>query len=596
MREHVYDYERVCGLLVQLADSKRGRGFLVIAESPIIDHVFAPTNNEFYASLLSSLVLSFPEFYWVLWSQMIPEIAERAAAHFISIQSPSGDGVRSAMRIRHLGNILHLAGSEAFALFDGGGLRKYIFDKLEQHAVGVGESGGRTTSSPLCLVIDDERTHALLAAYAAYAAGCQASTITCRRSVDVIGFLEFHENIDDRPEFAIDDFIAKPEIVIEDLYMNFIDRRPDEHYSNLETGRTRWPWLNDVDRRLILTYGEGAHAGDFDASVRFLKASAANRSRGILIKPISGLYDLQSLRRVRWFGDVRGSAARREFWPPASKDAPPPAGLANDGHSAPGRLLMVAEFLVARARQRLQAHRDLEDAVAAAVMARDAIRLLGGKTPTTAIEALSILHRSECTIECSSHGVAQDYAIDVRLAGIQAELDRIGLHFDRKHRRACVLDAEVGIVNELIQIFRKYGQFDEEQVLLSRNRQLHYELMVLRKKRGPLWRLVGGPINRYLNYCISGGAPRILALTALWLAVSIVAMVTVAALSPRFLGETGADMGDVLCLVSYFLTLNSPTGFCDSSWGMVFLIAVGIVSVLHLGVFLAHLYNLIARR
>ena len=58
------------------------------------------------------------------------------------------------------------------------------------------------------------------------------------------------------------------------------------------------------------------------------------------------------------------------------------------------------------------------DAVSGAVLATDALELTGGRTPTTAIDALYLKHQFELEAECQFSGVEYHLRIEPRLEEI----------------------------------------------------------------------------------------------------------------------------------------------------------------------------------
>lgn len=115
----------------------------------------------------------------------------------------------------------------------------------------------------------------------------------------------------------------------------------------------------------------------------------------VVYKPASGLHTLwdklglpRAYRKTPSTGrnspDYRHAhgLAKGYIWPPPKPDK---GGNAteetHDGHSAPGRLLRITEHLIQRATKLLEDVATVPDAVRGAVLATQALELLGGKTP-----------------------------------------------------------------------------------------------------------------------------------------------------------------------------------------------------------------------
>lgn len=142
------------------------------------------------------------------------------------------------------------------------------------------------------------------------------------------------------------------------------------------------------------------------------------------------------------------------------------------GHSANGRLLAIAVRLVARSDKLLAEARATTDAIHAALLALDAEEYLGHRNPTLSLEAISLKHQAEVKAECLFYGVAQSLQVKERLKELKRDVHSICRHYYPWRRRAVALTATLGVIGELVLLYREYNRFDEEMACLAETRGL----------------------------------------------------------------------------------------------------------------------------
>ncbi len=161
-------------------------------------------------------------------------------------------------------------------------------------------------------------------------------------------------------------------------------------------------------------------------------------------------------------------------------------------HSAPNRILTIADFLIGRARNVLDDAKSCEEFVLGAVLALEAKELLCGQSMTTALEAVSLQHQLEVKAECSFLGVAHEIKVEPRFEEIESEVNRIiGIPEKSKSTIDNIIaifkkcetrlyaksyNTQLEIVNNIRGIFNDYEQFDEEERCIIKTRKFRQRL------------------------------------------------------------------------------------------------------------------------
>ena len=306
----------------------------------------------------------------------------------------------------------------------------------------------------------------------------------------------------------------------------------------------------------------------------------------VVEKPLGGIFNLWREARLatRLRGGGRLGLAPGFNWPLAPN---PGSG----DHSTPGRLLAVANRLVGRAASMIGRTHTVSEAVRGAVLAVDAGELLGGRTPTTSLQALALKHTFESMAECDFVGLREHIDVESRMEDIQREVDVLSQWFGstKSARKQAAWNAELAILGDLIDVFNRKNQFDEEMALQVRTRQLNRKLWAARLPAAVR------PIVLFPWYAekLLESFPVFLGAIATW----VVAL----GLMFHLTGGVSLDRGIADALTS-FLGVQPPSD--DGLWkstqgwnGAFSVIALAVTAgVFHLGILISHLYSLISRR
>jgi hypothetical protein len=528
-----------------------------------------------WATVLGMLVLGFPEVHWVF-----------ASGTPVGEWSMNPTGSTAALREAHfaelperlhgvLETVMHKVLSP---LCDGTGLRDAI-----RAAMAVERGGFERLELPrrtnLAVAIDEERSYAWLHAYTAYRFGFRAQAVTTLAGM----------------QWALRDTDLPPTLIFEDYFLQFGDGHPDG-FSHLRVRDKsfggedeRLGQLAGADNRILVTSGHHRGQSDearIDNPVYLRELRSRGKWNRELNKPLGGIFNLwkdSGLQRKLRNGRRRGLAPEF-YWPKKPEES-------ESGHSTPGRLLVVADRLIARAERLLPVVQSVPHAVRGALLATDAMELLGNKTPTTSLEALALKHHFEVLAECQFVGMQQHMDVRARMKDIQREMEALSGWFGTKKRQrtAAVWNAELSILNKLIEVFRNHNQFDEEQMLQVRARELH------RKLRFVNYPAFVKPLEIFPWY-----VEKLVASFPLFL-VSIFFWVVFLGLAYAWASGMPLDRGLANAFSSFFsieppsdeALWKPPDGWNGPFWLVALTVGLGFV---HLGILISHLYSIISRK
>ena len=425
------------------------------------------SNSE---TLISMLILAFPEIRWL----------------FGAVRGLNAEAVEF---VRHHG-VHRLFKDDGSPLFDGHGLRDWVRARAKGVEPQVEYLPERRA---LAVSMDEELDYAYLHAWAAYRFGFRAAVVTSKSQAD-----QWLGN-ETRP----------PCLVMEDLFLNFPDYSRDEGdtygLSDLRTREEKLPSLKDVRYRVIVTSG---HRRKFDREKHLRNRTYFLEARGDskiwkVRKPHSGIFSFWRKSRLNELrlgcgGEERSKRAGYApgfVWPPIWSDQNEASG-----HSSPGILVEIARHMLNRAERMLNdGIATVEDVVHGAVLASDALELLGGKTPTMSAEALALKHQFELHAECQFCGVEHHLHMKERIDEIERDAGAIARWFHPDIRKKTALNIRLDVVNKLVRILRDYNQFDEERYCMVEARRLHRQLYV-----GEHWlRLFALPFIAYAEWLLS---------------------------------------------------------------------------------------------
>ncbi len=433
------------------------RDTIVITDFSTPDAAFNGRLNPLVAGndshgALGMLILAFPEVHFVFATSFDQKMTENLS---ILMQWHSLDAGSS------LGNVVDLKREGMTPLFDCTGLRSLIRTSIRLHVNSKSFAGYLPHREDIATAIDDEEQYAFFNAYVAFRFGFRAHAVVSlgmMKRLCVVG-------------------AAQSVLVFEDIYLNFTDRlNATEHFSNLEKRDGEFPLLKQSKLRVIVT---GSDKGErsrriLDENKQYLQ-STRQRHR-FLYKPFAGIFNLKEEQEIAKLIQERHRdlGPNAYVWPPQFVEAD---GAYN--HSAPGRLLAIAEHLLARCREAAKNVETVADAVHGAVLAREALELLGNRTPTTSLEALALQNQYEAIAECKFYGVKAEFNVKSRLGDIQLNIGDIapfGEQAEPQKESFSMWNSEAAIVGKLIKVFQDESQFDEEQECAVRSRYLHRKM------------------------------------------------------------------------------------------------------------------------
>jgi hypothetical protein len=405
-------------------------------------------------------------------------------------------------------------------------------------------------------------------------------------------------------------------VSFEDLYLNFADKR--KGLSTISKRDEIFPALSQTTRRVFVTAG---HEGEtWQANIKYLKERWAagvmdhksafrvklrhalrlshrpshNRPTKsfvwLLYKPESGVFDVWNRSGLEGEFKNNGGKAEGFKWPPVIEHR-----QSGSSHSAPGRLLLVADSMIARAQLLLKNGQSVSEAVYGAVLALGAQEYLGYRTPTTSLDAIALKHQLEVLAECMFYGV--EYHLDTkrRFSEIEKEMESVGTWFRSKTREVSKVNAKLGIISDLVRAYRSFNQFDEEQAGLAKLRNLYRTLWF---KRNRSWAWLLWPLRWYVDQLLNSILTFALVILG-WLLVFGLVFARIPHATPAQHVESNYVHGLEDAIVAFFGLQPPHDLFVLEQFGP-FLVWTAmiliIMSFLHLGIFVSHLYSLVARR
>ncbi len=516
-----------------------------------------PLGANGWAPVLGMLILALPEVNWVFAGCSFPENAD--------IERGSCTLARDA----DFSSILEWIDEAALCpLFDPMGVR----NKVRQVCMGQDMHRIPIRAFEQAAAVDDEREYAFFHCYVAYRFGY------CGHVVATSGMME--RLFCGKKQLPI-------KLIFEDLFLNF----PDRHIpglSDLRIRDQRYEMLAAIPIRVIVTTGyERDRQGVGAAANRIYldELQADGMWNAVIQKPVAGVYRLWEASGIA--KRVKQKNYREDANDFCRLSDPRAKGRASvAGHSTPGRLLEVAKRLLDRAASESENPRSACAAIQRAVLATDALELLGGKTATTSLVALAQCHELEALAECQFLGVEGNFDVDSRLADLQREIKTLSIYYNKASQEFSAWNAESTILQRLIQIFRDHNKFNEEQVVLIRERELHRRIW-FRRHFGAF-----GGFLRWLNpaYIIAWYVEFLLRSISSF-AIAIATWIFVLTLLYAYSIPTSWSTSLHLA-ISSFVSMQSPEGGLKGA----LLLLAGTAGLLHLGVLIAHLYAVVSRR
>jgi len=535
----------------------------------LVDHVdpdrlsvIAPGSG--WNTLLAMLLLTFPEFRWVFGTCSNSQIDEKKW---------------DQIKIQHALPTL-LSGAVSDPLFDPSGLRQWIRRRTNEQLKNLLEDDLQLPErQKTAAVIDEEQSYVFFNGYCAYRFGFR---------VDLVDTWAKMEN-----RFGQSAKSPHPYwLLLENMSLNFPDRATDIKLHDLDKERAKHcPLLDSTDttkeqsqHRILITTGQTRPNDDTLKDNRDYLEGKKLGTGTVVLKPASGLFDLWEQAQLPGF-------APSFRWPPW------PPGPYNDnknlrGHGAPGKLLLVAEMLIKRANRINPVVKSMVTTVLGATLATDALELTGGRTPTTAIEALSLKHQFEVLTECQFSGVEYHISVKPRIDEIRNILNKnICRWFSEDKRKRAELNACMHILNQLVRILGQYNQFDEEQLCRNKTRELHHKLWMLQK---PFRRCIPWLGLKYLDFTLNSLGNFTLAIlgwiAGLWLIFGLLSCSSApSTLPPSFTFHPFWE--------AFHRFFNHTMAPNDLGWRWQIVTASSVIAgIVHVGIFIAHMYTYVTRK
>lgn len=538
-----------------------------------------PIEGDGWNTLVAMLILAFPEVRFLF-----------GVCHI--------GHTEQAKEVAHHHTLGGLFSTQWEALFDSTGLRTWVRANAREIA-GTPTAGEEAAAESLvpylpvrprvAAAVDDESSYAYFHGYTAYRFGFRSYVIT--------GFDEF------AGLFGKESDGCQPpncDLVLDDLFLNFPDREPLKNdalpLSDLRQRVGQYPRVAQAAHWIFITTGQRRPGDDeqWKDNEQFLRdLRDQGQHNKMLFKPTSGIFDLWTncglLGRLPGCQNispdetkVRRGYAPGFVWPPSAAAT---AHDLNRRHSAPGRMLEISTRLIARAERMLEHVTSVPAAVHGAVLATDALELIGPRTPTTSLEALSLKHQFEVIAECQFHGVEYDFDLRKRFADIKSETDAMKSWFNPKTGDRSLVNAQLAIASRLVLVFRNFNQFDEEHVCLNKVRDLHRKAWV--QKRDLNWLI--WPFRWYFDTLLKS-LTHFTAAILIWLALLSVLYAIPLSFDSADIGRLAN--GFVAAYTSFFPM--QPPNNVNAHFAVVALAILG--GFLHLGAFASHLYSKIARK
>lgn len=554
---------------------------IVLVDTVQLSSLNPLTSADSWDSMIAMLILTFPEIKWIF-----AVVSETDAL-------PRQDHSLRSLLFKPISN----------PLFDATGLRDFI-----RRVVNIKLLAKKNAHIPVrpekAAAIDEETSYALFHAYTTYRFGYRAEVVC---SWSLMNYL-FGKPAEDRLR---DDKKRGHgfHLLLEDVNLNFPDKPGSTHLStfaqrtkNGKPGRaTHCPLLKDNPTqensklRIIVTSGHsGADADKMKANRAFVEAYKGKGGVGFVPKPVGGMFDLWNKAKLftrlnprrdpTEAGRYRGQAPGF-FWPPLPTDAAAEAG----GHSAPGKLMLIAQHLVRRADALRDTANTVDECIRGAVLATDALELLRYQTPTLALQALCLKHEFEVKAEVAFLGVGYHFDLKRRLDELERDVKAASRYFQKRRRRAAELDTLVSIGNRLMLAFREAGQFDEEQSCLARIRYWH-RCLRFHQTKNPLEHLA----NLFMAYAefLLAKPTRFLAALFVWYVV-LVGLWLMFDL-PR--DKDGASQFIAAASAAWNTFAAANPGQATGPEEYALNVIGSAAGLFHLGVFISYLYSVVTRK
>ena len=496
--------------------------------------------------ITAMLMLAFPEVHWLMLGKSNDKL-------FCDVHIVNGDELfREALRLS----------SEGFCpLFDATGLREKIKRCIRKYK--FTSSSYIPKRSRISVAMDEERSYALFNSYVAFRFGYRSHVITTYSMAKRL--------------LSDEKYIKRVSLAFEDCFLNFRDATSSltKDWNKIEVRNKALPVLdNDKIVRVLVTSGhEKGEDTKGQLPVKDWKIT--------LCKPVAGMFDMKKevLKRM--------GKSNLQTLPSCSFNRQHHYNHSETGekdHSASGRLLDISTKLIDRAERRLSQVQTVAEAVTGAILSTEAMELIGNKTPTTALEALSLKHQYEVLAECQFHGVQTDVSVKDRLREIETEIKTWFPETESSYGR--IWNTEAQIFDRLLAIYAGHNRFEEECIIRGELSKLHMNIWFDRQHSlikvfkwpvvKPILRLVGS--TPWLLISVAGW------ILALWILYSLVP------------SSRGVFDNFAFAYVSFF-SVQPPDSYSNMKTVEVLIAFLGMaLGFLHLGILISRLYAIMSRK
>ena len=369
--------------------------------------------------------------------------------------------------------------------------------------------------------------------------------------------------------------IGKINLTFEDFFLNFPDRAGDEELSNLRRRDEDYDRLSDAEFRIFVTVGHNHFKYELANRHYIRKLREQGKKIRIVFKPTSGMYNVLKKSGLLH----RYQLKRAEGW--GATKPPKEKSEEHSGHSAPGRLLLIAEQLIKRADRILDGATTVPDCIHGAILALEAQELLGYRTATTSLTAISLLHKLEVKAECMFYGVEYNKEVKERFREIRGQVEAVTRWVHPSIRTSSALNAGLEIVKEVRTIFQDFGQFDEENQCLSEERTLYRNLKASQSWLGKIAR----PFLWYFH----------IALSNFWVFLVFISLWII--LPGVWYSQFSTNYDAFRTSASAFLDFHNLIEKQEWWNGFHWLFFIqGASGLVHLGIFISYVFMKVARR
>jgi hypothetical protein len=508
------------------------------------------------STLTAMLALAFPEVHWI-FVVMMRDVAQQFKKNkFFYLQEK-------------LSEFFNEINSISSPLFDPYGLRNKIRENMKNTIIGGMKEALKylkLRNDEISASIDEEEAYAYLHGYVAYKMGHRCYTVTTEK--------EMKNLTSDNLELNI---------VFEDIFLNFPDRGTGG-LSDLEHRDRMFRHLRNTPTRILVSVGHRFAKAYEKNKIYIKKLKIEGKRIKNVYKPSGGIYNLLNDADLLKYYWKRKNQEWKEAEPEmiSKSETQQEETTAISRHSAPGRLLLIAEKLINRAEKILHEAKSVQECIHGSLLTLEAQELLGYKTPTTCLEAIALRHQLEVKAECMFYGVSYNIDLKNRFKEIEKEVEAVSKWFHPSVKKKASLNAQMGIITELMEIFRDFGQFDEEQECLKRFRKIRRKWFYANK---PLF-IIFRPLHAYIETLASSFLLFLLAIITIPFVISLLQYF----LSPKcnkfthYLQEA---------YISFFSLQPCENIFTQGEPLTLVLIIGGFI---HLGIFISFVYSLIARK